>query len=130
LLILQILYAWLWYEVGYKWGYGLFLYIIEGILLPIGVSKFMLFRKTPALNIDKKWRIKFYWSSSVLYLVSYMIGMYIYMIVSGYQTAHHDWGGGVAELEAIGQWIITSFVLRQTMKYHEFESYKRNRPEE
>lgn len=125
LVIYQLLTAWLWHEVGYTWDFGLVLFIIEGILFPIGVSWFM-YRKTNSTHIPQSRKRTVYWSLSVLYLISFMVGEYVYMIFSGYQSANHDWGGGVSQVEAIGEWIITSLVLRQAMRYFELSSYKKN----
>ncbi|WAH35960.1 hypothetical protein [Alicyclobacillus dauci] len=123
--IFQLITAWLWHVVRYTWGFGLVLFIIEGILLPIGISWFM-FWKTISTHIPQSRKRIVYWSLSVLYLISFMVGEYVYMIFSGYQSVYRDWGGGVTQLEAVGEWIIASLVLRQAMRYFELDSYRKN----
>lgn len=123
--IFQLLTAWLWHVVRYTWGFGLVLFIIEGILFPIGISWFT-FLGNPVTSYRQSQKRLAYWSLSVLYLISFMVGEYVYAIFSGYQSVYHDWGGGVAQLEAVGQWVIASLVIRQAMRYFELDSFRRN----
>jgi len=125
LVIFQLLSAWLWHVVRYTWGFGLVLFIIEGILLPIGIGWFM-FWKAESTGIPQWHKRVVYWTSSALYLINSVVGVYVYMVFSGYQSMYHDWGGGVVPLEAVGQWIIASLLLWQAMRYFEFDSYRKH----